>query len=431
MRIGTDGRFGVRLSEPGTGKAEPALDFPALSDAQLRADQQEERRLFYVAMTRARERLILTGAAKLDAIATGPTPIAWIAPAFVPEIASPTEQASGVGEGGVAFTFVRPEDDQLPDPLPRPEPLPRPPLPGHDPGPQADSGTETDRIGRFPSQSGVQSVGALSYSALVEYQRCGYRFYAERVLGLPAGPGGGSAEPPGANSPPLAPLTAGGPNAAERGTLIHALLERLDFRRPRIPGPEEVIAAATGAGPSAEKAEQIVALLERFVASELCARLAAAPELRREQRFAFALKGTGTLVTGAFDVLAREREGLLIVDYKSDALGDRDPETLIATTYAAQRLIYALAALRSGARAVEVAHVFLEAPETPLVAGFGRADLAGLDARLGELASGVTERRFPVAQEPCGALCRDCPAEGGLCSWPLAMTRRESSDRLF
>ena len=31
-------------------------------------------------------------------------------------------------------------------------------------------------------------VAALSYSALGEYPRCGYRFYAERVLGLPPGP---------------------------------------------------------------------------------------------------------------------------------------------------------------------------------------------------------------------------------------------------
>ena len=51
-----------------TGKAEPALDYQALGDAQVRAEQREERRLFYVAMTRAQERLILSGAAKLEAI---------------------------------------------------------------------------------------------------------------------------------------------------------------------------------------------------------------------------------------------------------------------------------------------------------------------------------------------------------------------------
>ena len=28
-------------------------------------------------------------------------------------------------------------------------------------------------------------------------------------------------------------------------------------------------------------------------------------------------------------------------------------------------------------------------------------------------------------------VCEGCPAEGGLCSWPLEMTRREAADRLF
>ena len=51
------------------------------------AEAREERRLFYVAMTRARERLILSGAAKLEAWPAlegpggGGGPIAWIGPA--------------------------------------------------------------------------------------------------------------------------------------------------------------------------------------------------------------------------------------------------------------------------------------------------------------------------------------------------------------
>jgi hypothetical protein len=32
---------------------------------------------------------------------------------------------------------------------------------------------------------------------------------------------------------------------------------------------------------------------------------------------------------------------------------------------------------------------------------------------------------------PHRGLCSGCPAEGGLCSWPLEMTRREALDRLF
>ena len=70
---------------PGTGRRESALDYRALGEERLAAESREERRLFYVAMTRARERLILSGAAKLDAWPAlenggGGGPIAWIGP---------------------------------------------------------------------------------------------------------------------------------------------------------------------------------------------------------------------------------------------------------------------------------------------------------------------------------------------------------------
>ncbi len=66
IRVGRDGSIGLRLAEPGTGKREPALAYTALGAEEQRLEQQEERRLFYVAMTRARERLILSGASNFE-----------------------------------------------------------------------------------------------------------------------------------------------------------------------------------------------------------------------------------------------------------------------------------------------------------------------------------------------------------------------------
>jgi hypothetical protein len=43
----------------------------------------------------------------------------------------------------------------------------------------------------------------------------------------------------------------------------------------------------------------------------------------------------------------------------------------------------------------------------------------------------VLDRRFTVTDAPQRSVCEGCPAEGGLCSWPLEMTRREAADRLF
>src|SRR5205823_5360956 len=75
MRVGRDGRFGMRLSAPGTAKAQPALEYRALGDELLAREEREERRLFYVAVTRARERLIVSGASKLEAWGTERSPM--------------------------------------------------------------------------------------------------------------------------------------------------------------------------------------------------------------------------------------------------------------------------------------------------------------------------------------------------------------------
>jgi hypothetical protein len=138
------------------------------------------------------------------------------------------------------------------------------------------------------------------------------------------------------------------------------------------------------------------------------------------------------MITGAFDVLAREPdERLLIVDYKSDRLAGADPAAVVEEQYGMQRLVYGLAGLRAGGRTVEVAHVFLEEPAYPVTAAFGAEDVRGLELELEALAAGVLERRFTVTPEPQRSICHGCPAEGGLCSWPLELTRRETPDRLF
>ncbi len=420
LRVGTDGRLGLRLARPGTGRREYALHYGALRDEQLAAEAQEERRLFYVAITRARERLIVSGAVNLERWPTGLTcePMGWVGPALVPDVA---ERDDGVVERDgveIALSFVRPGD--LADPVDPARPVDRPapvelavapaPPPAVEPGPP---------------------VSGLSYSSLGEYARCGYRFYLERVLRLPrdARVAGVAAEAESALTPTLAPA---GLTGTERGIIAHALLERLDFRRPAVPDAAAIAAAAAREcpAPTAAEAAELAALIERFMTSELCSRLATASGVRREERFAFTLGGV--LIGGVLDVLAWEPgDHALVVDYKSDRLEGADPGQVVTGAYETQRLIYALAGLRGGAACVEVVHVFLELPDQPAVARFEAADAAELEQRLERLAGGVLAREFTPAAEPHRGLCGGCPGEGGLCSWPLAVTRREAPDRLF
>jgi ATP-dependent exoDNAse (exonuclease V) beta subunit len=411
MRVGRDGRFGLRLSEPGTGKRESALDYRALGEERQAAEAEEERRLFYVAMTRARERLILSGAAKLDAWPDlegpggGGGPIAWIGPA-VAEL------------DGVGLTFVAPEDLVAPEPPERASAVPG----GRSTPPVAPAAAVTSAEPGPP-------VTALSYSSLAEYHRCGYRFYAERVLGLPPRPGDSGAAEGAAPSP-------GALSALERGTLVHALLERLDFRRPAVVTEAAIAAAAARSGlvvaPGGADAAQIIELVERFAEGELCRRLGRATGVRREERFRFLLGGASVMIGGVFDVIAREAGGrALVVDYKTDRLDGADPQALADRAYGTQRLIYALAALRAGASQVEVVHTFLELPQRPAVATYTADQAPALEGQLTALAGGVLRREFTVTEAPQRNVCDGCPAEGGLCSWPLEMTRREAADRLF
>jgi ATP-dependent exoDNAse (exonuclease V) beta subunit len=364
IRIGDEGELGLRLARPGTGKLVAALDYERLGERQHLAEEAEERRIFYVAMTRACERLILSGPLPSDG------PIAWLAEELPSEgvtrrtIEPPAEPDSGIPG------LRQPDGPAEVQPPSRPveRPVPR----------------------------------TLSYSALAEYGRCGYRFYVERVLGIPSTSG-------------LAVPAAGSDSVisgTERGILVHELLEALDFRRPQRPD---------------EAPADVGDLIGGFIGSSLFRRLAAARELRREEGFSFLLGDA--LITGVLDAVASERSGrTLIVDYKSDRLEGADPAAVAEREYRVQRLIYALAALRAGAQTVEVVHLFLERPEEPVSAAYGRAEIEHLERELLALASGALRGDFTVTDEPCVSVCNGCPAEGGLCSWPLEMTRRERPD---
>jgi len=173
-----------------------------------------------------------------------------------------------------------------------------------------------------------------------------------------------------------------------------------------------------------------VKLLEGFIASELRERLGRSTRARREQRFAFLQDGV--LITGMFDVIAAEPgDRALIVDYKTDRLGDLVPERIVASEYGTQQLVYALAALRSGAAEVEVMHLFLDATEAPVRVSFRAEQVSELEARLSEMTRGLREGIFSVTETPHRGICHGCPAEGGLCAWPVEMTRRASPERLF
>jgi RecB family exonuclease len=415
LLIGADGSVGLRLSTPGGGSAVPALAFERLAAGAAQDEDAEERRLFYVAMTRACDRLILSGTADPEKPAQprpGGPPIDWILPALIGVAPHGEHVVHGAFDGRPTRVLAR---------LVTPGTIPPEALTS-----RAREGSPGTALPARPKVVPVPSAGRpapqrLSYTALGQYAKCPYRFYLERTLRLPP------AETP-------FPLQIDGPapglDARVRGVIAHRLLEELDFAQPRPPDPETVLALAAeeGAELTPEDVEDIRAIVVAFGASPLCARIAAAASVRREAAFSFPLDpAQGALVTGVVDVLARTPEGTLVVDYKSDRIGDEHPQAVVERDYATQRIVYALAALRNGAPQVEVAYAFLERPDAPVTASFTPKDIPALAEQLTNLAEGVLEQRHPVAAEPHRALCGDCPGRKTLCSWPEEMTLREAA----
>ncbi|HWH44581.1 MAG TPA: UvrD-helicase domain-containing protein [Thermoleophilaceae bacterium] len=427
LRVTEDGRVGLKKAALGRA-AKAVLDQEEIKAEEAAADEAEEKRVTYVAMTRAERHLIVSGATDLAGLPEPEPrgePMRWIHRELAPGGVNAALEAGGTAEwtgerdgrpvvvGVVCATpdtvdAVIEADDRDPVRL-------RPPA-------------QMDLFEEVPPFEAVEvpaplPLSRLSYSRLQSYRACGYRFYAERILGL-------EAERP--RSAPVDAEDAPAPGADEapveltamlRGSVVHELLEELDFASPRAPSDEAVVARLAEHGATADAAgvRSIAGLVEGFGRSALRARLSAASGVRRELPFAYELApdsdGRSLLVTGIVDVLAEEESGALVLDYKSDALGGRDPAAVADEAYSTQRIVYALAALRAGYERVEVTYCFLERPDEPAVRVYEKADAGTLEQELLSLAGNLLAGEFVPAPEPHADLCRTCPARASLCSW--------------
>jgi ATP-dependent exoDNAse (exonuclease V) beta subunit len=424
-----DSRAGLRSRSLDREGYHDVFDYTALRE-EARADaRDEQRRIFYVALTRARERLIVSGSRRPTGAATDP--ITWLGRALAPDLddvldpethpPSPARYDAVVGEGqdaaAVAVTISRPDtvgaalrEDMLAPSRARADaaaPLAPAPAPMAPPPTAVEPPT---------------APAALSFSALTAYAACGYRHYAERVLRLPRVDDAPSHHG-GDAGPRLDPLT--------RGVLVHALLEELDFRAPRAerePTAARVraLAAALPVVLTDDDVDGLVRLTAAFGDVPLAERLARADEVRREEPFAFALDDDTPVLNGVLDVIAREPGGAsLVVDYKTNRVGDADLEAVVDAAYDVQRSLYALAVLEAGAPSVEVAYVFLERPAEPVVRGFDVDDVEALRAGVRALLAGIDAGAFPVSDHPHRGLCGGCPARGGLCGYSAELTDRD------
>jgi hypothetical protein len=200
----------------------------------------------------------------------------------------------------------------------------------------------------------------------------------------------------------------GGMSATEIGSAVHALLEQVDLAAPAVPDVDD---------------ERIRGFVSSYCDSGLARRVAALSPVAKERPFTF--EHDGVLVHGFLDVLHLEGRNALVVDYKTNALGDSSPEQIVEDDYRLQRLVYALACFRAGADEVEVVYHFLERPDAVVATTFDRIELPALEEELSAAIRRIDAGEFVAT--PSDFTCSGCPALDLVCAGP---NLRQSPGRL-
>ena len=404
----SDGRFGFRVADPITSKPRGAYAYDAVQQARKEEERAERLRLYYVAMTRAIDRLIISGSIDPERTSDDTTPIGWVLGRLeakeeieragdgpveleregarvilrVDRFAADSEEVVAVDaptEDGQLALFDEDSADVLPALVPALQPLAEVPTPP------------------------VHRVRRLSFSALALFDRCSYRYYAERIVGMRPTDERRAAEPGTA-----------GLAATEIGDAVHRLLELVNLEQP-VP-PEDLAARVRDWYPSVseDELERIDGFVRSYCESELARRVATLPSARPERPFAF--EHDGVLLHGRLDVLQIEGERAVVVDYKTNSLAEGTPEEIVENDYHLQRLVYALACFRADAQEVEVVYHFLERPDAVVSTVFRIEQISELEAELSEAIARINAGEFRPT--PSEFICAGCPALDVVCAGP-------------
>jgi ATP-dependent helicase/nuclease subunit A len=390
-----DGRFGFKVVDPATGKRKPAFEYDEVREAEEHAEEAERLRLYYVAMTRAIDKLIVAGS--VDSEKPDPrTPIGWVLERLEVGELEDGELLRGGARLALHVDRFQPAVEVVVEP-----PAELSQLSLFDSAAAAPEPVVPTLAPLEPVVVPPERVRRLSYSALALFERCAYRFYAERLAGLR--PVEGSAQVNRASV---------GLAASEIGDAVHKLIERVDLASPAAPSLDEVVTwypAATG-----DELVRIGGLVEAFCGSTLAARLAGIDGVSSERPFAF--EHDGVLFHGVLDIFHLDGDRALVADFKSNVLGERTPVEIVDAEYRLQRLVYAIACFRAGAEEVEVVYQFLERPDELVEATFRRDQTPGLEAELSEAIARIQAGRFPP--RPSEFACAGCPALDVVCAGP-------------
>ena len=323
-----DGRFGFKVVNPLTGRREGAYGYDEVREVEEAAEEAERLRLYYVAMTRAIDRLIVAGSVdgeKRDA----KTPMGWVLDRLELDELEDGEVERGEARLRIAVDRYAPEAVEV-----------APAVEEDDQLSLFDAERRRDRrrgAGARPARARRGAAGRARAAALVHGAR------AVRELPVPLLRRAHRRHAPRrrARARPR-PDRDGGHRDRQR---------RPPAARGHRPGEPRAAVARGGRGvvPRCDRGGARTDRRARRGVLRVAARRTAGGARGRDGRAAVRVRADGVLFHGFLDVLHRDGGRALVADYKSNAIGDHSPAEIVEAEYRLQRLVYAIACFRAGA----------------------------------------------------------------------------------
>lgn len=368
-----EGGLGTKWRNPTGG--EPWQDWFRLrnKEAIKRREEQESNRLFYVAMTRAEEHLVLS-----YALGEKDRPSEWLKAVTqvfdMDSVALDGEpQVIEAGPPGRSFSAAVRKISNHP------------------------GAVEVDAAGTLvgrniavlprPATTG-QHEANITVTALTTFADCPRKYYLGRYLGWEPARGQARIVEHG-DAEELEDDAGTRLSASELGRQVHALLAGQEVATPDL---------------------EALALADTFDKSPLGQR--ARKSRRIEHEFDFMLGIGDMVVRGQIDLWFEERGRHIIVDYKTDDIESSEAETR-AQVYGLQLRLYALAVEKlTGLLPAEAWLTFLRLPDLAIPVSLGAEELGSVRALIADVETAQESLQFPLKE---GAHCLRCPFYRGKC----------------
>ncbi|MCZ2076198.1 MAG: UvrD-helicase domain-containing protein [Bryobacterales bacterium] len=347
--------LGVRWCDPVSGEAVSDTVHKLYSGRTKERDKAESDRLLYVAMTRAKEHLVLSFAVGKKAPSGWPSAIAG---AFGIALDGPAEPAEIDTISGFRLKVFRPDR-------------------------RAES-RAGDRFTRLEAQPLMLARPALeeqfdstaSVTSLTTYWQCPRRYFLERYLQWPTD-----------GAAPHVFLE----DAFDSGTSMEAD----DFGR--------AVHAVLAGGPRDNLPTDVLEMAGRFETSEFGWRLLRATGAGHECEFVMSFEGL--VVRGQIDLWFEEGGELVLIDYKTDRIDPvSDPHRMAA--YALQLNLYAAALQKMRGRPVNAAYLYMLHANRAVPVSVDEASLDTVKHIVEALRGSQNRMEFPLN---AGGQCFHCP----------------------